>query len=67
VYQWPSLPYSWGARPPSVNRLPGVMWLSYVLRNRLFDAAFRDDLRGFYRDFYHLDLSEPQVQSLLAP
>ena len=67
VYQWPSLPYSWGARPPSVNRLPGVMWLSYVLRNRPFDAAFRDDLRGFYRDFYHLELSEAQVQSLLAP
>ena len=28
VYQYPGLPYSWGARPPSVNRLPGLIWLA---------------------------------------
>lgn len=66
VYEWPALPYSWGARPPSVNRLPGVAWLSYVASGRAFDAAFTDDIRGFYRDFYHLELTGAQLEKLLA-
>ncbi len=64
VYEWPSLPYSWSARPPSVNRLPGVVWLAYVAAGRSFDAAFDDDIRAFYRDFYHLELSESQLRRL---
>ena len=64
VYEWPSLPYSWSARPPSVNRLPGVAWLAYVAAGRSFDAAFDDDIRAFYRDFYHLELSEAQLRRL---
>ena len=66
VHQWPGLPYSWGSRPPSVNRLPGVMWLAYVAAGRPFDAALRADLRGFYRDFYHLALSDTQLRILLG-
>src|SRR5262245_43906068 len=66
VYQWPSLPYGWGARPPSVNRLPGVIWLAYVARGRSFDADFQSDVRAFFKDFYHLDLTDAQMQKLLA-
>lgn len=65
VYEWPALPYGWGARPPSVNRLPGVVWLTYVATGRPFDATFTEDLRSFYRDFYHLELTEAQLQTLL--
>jgi len=65
VYEWPALPYSWGARPPSVNRLPGVAWLAYVAAGRQFGEALAEDLRGFYRDFYHLELTEAQMQRLL--
>lgn len=65
VYEWPLLPYSWGARPPSVNRLPGVAWLAYVAADRPFDTAFANEIRAFYRDFYHLDLTDAQVQRLL--
>jgi iron complex transport system substrate-binding protein len=65
VYEWPAFPYSWGARPPSVNRVPGVAWLSYVASGRPFDAAFTDDIRGFYRDFYHLELTDTQLEQLL--
>lgn len=67
VYQWPSQPYSWGSRPPSVNRLPGVAWLAYVARGRSFDAEFEADLRSLFRELYHLELTEPQIQRLLAP
>jgi hypothetical protein len=41
------------------------MWLSYVAAGRPFDAALRADIRGFYRDFYHLELSDAQMRTLL--
>jgi iron complex transport system substrate-binding protein len=66
VYEWPSLPYGWGARPPSVNRLPGVAWLAYVGQGRTFDADFEADLRSFFQDFYHLELTGAQLQKLLG-
>lgn len=65
VYAYPALPYSWGPRPPSVNRLPGVVWLAYVVRNRALDAEFEADIRGIFRDFYHLDLTEAQMRKLV--
>ena len=46
VYEWPALPYSWGARPPSVNRLPGVAWLAYVAAGRRFDQALTERHQG---------------------
>ena len=67
VYEWPSLPYGWAARPPSVNRLPGVAWLAYVAQGRKFDAGFEADVRSFFQDFYHLELTATQVQRLLGP
>jgi iron complex transport system substrate-binding protein len=66
VYQWPGLPFNWGPRPPSVNRLAGLMWLRYVAAGRAFDAALGDDIRGFFSDFYHLALTDAQLQKLLA-
>jgi iron complex transport system substrate-binding protein len=66
VFQYPSLPYSWGPRPPSVNRLPGLIWLSYVARGRAFDAEFNADIRAFFSDFYHLDLTDQQIRTLVA-
>ncbi len=67
VYAWPGLPYSWGARPPSVNRLPGVVWLAYVLAGRSFDAEFAGDVRALFRDLYHVELTDLQLRKLVAP
>ena len=66
VYSWPSVPFGWGSRPPSVNRLPGVIWLAYVAAGRPFDAAFNDEIRRFYTDFYHLGLTDGQLRTLLS-
>jgi hypothetical protein len=66
VYQWPGLPYGWGPRPPSVNRLPGLVWLAYVVQGRPFDTAFADAVRAFYRDFYHVELTEQQLRTLVG-
>ena len=66
VYQYPGLPYSWGARPPSVNRMPGLVWLAYALSGRPFDAQFDADIRGFFSDFYHVELTDQQLRRLVA-
>jgi iron complex transport system substrate-binding protein len=64
VHDWPALPYSWGPRPPSVNRLPGVIWLAYVSAGRPFDAQYDADVRAFFSDFYHLQLTDAQLRAL---
>jgi iron complex transport system substrate-binding protein len=66
VYEWPRVPYSWGPRPPSVNRLPGLMWLAYRASERALDAAFYAELRGFFRDFYHFEPTEAQLRKALG-
>ena len=53
VYFPPDQPFSWGPRPPSVNRLLGVIWMAYVLRARPFDDAFFADVTSAFETFYH--------------
>jgi iron complex transport system substrate-binding protein len=65
VYQWPSLPYGWGSRPPSVNRLPGVAWLAYVARGGVSAREFEADVRAFFTEFYHLELTDAQFKRLV--
>jgi iron complex transport system substrate-binding protein len=66
VYAYPALPFNWGPRPPSVNRLPGLVWLAYVVGGRALDAEFDRDIRSVFKDFYHLELTAPQLQKLVA-
>ena len=43
------------------------LWLAYVAAGRGFDQALTGDIRTFYRDFYHLELTGAQLQRLLRP
>jgi iron complex transport system substrate-binding protein len=67
TYLAPGLPYGWFDAPPGVNRLIGIRWLASVLYPRHFPESLRDTTRQFYNLFYHVDLTEPQLDSLLAP
>jgi iron complex transport system substrate-binding protein len=66
VYAHPDLPFNWGPRPPSVNRLTGLIWLAYVARGRPFDAEFRDEVSRVFATFYHVTLTEAQLERLIA-
>ncbi len=66
VYAYPALPYNWAPRPPSVNRLPGVVWLAHAVRGRAFDADFDADIRACFRDFYHLEPTDAQLRKLVG-
>ncbi|MDE7009627.1 MAG: ABC transporter substrate-binding protein, partial [Oscillospiraceae bacterium] len=61
VYGAPNAPFSWIDRPPGPNRIAGVRWLFA----RLYPDACRydvdEEIRTFFRLFYHVELSEGQV------
>jgi iron complex transport system substrate-binding protein len=66
VYAPPDLPFNWGPRPPSVNRLPSLIWLAYVARGRPFDDEFRADVSRLYAAFYHVTPTAAQLEQLAA-
>ena len=66
VHAPPDLPFNWGPRPPSVNRLFGVMWLAYVARGRAFDDEFRADVTRAFATFYHVTPTAAELDRLLA-
>jgi iron complex transport system substrate-binding protein len=49
-----------------VNRLIGLWWLGKVLYPDLFPEDLRPRVRDFYRDFYHVMLSDAQLDRLLG-
>lgn len=67
IYLVPSLPFGWFDAPPGVNRLIGVRWLTAVLYPNAFPEDLRSITRDFYSRFYHVELSDPQLDKLLKP
>jgi iron complex transport system substrate-binding protein len=66
VFAPPTLPFNWGPRPPSVNRLLGMLWMAYAIADRDFDAAFFADARAFFAAFYHVTPTDEQLRGLVA-
>jgi iron complex transport system substrate-binding protein len=66
VFFPPEQPFSWGPRPPSVNRLLGLVWMAYVLRSRPFDDAFFADVTSAFETFYHFTPTRDQIARLVA-
>jgi len=62
----PTLPFGWLDGPPSPSRLIGLQWLGQLLFPDIFTADLRAATRGFYRDFYGVELSDAQLDELLA-
>jgi iron complex transport system substrate-binding protein len=65
VYAGPRLPYDWVSRPPSVNRIRGVVWARYVLAGKPFDDVFYTDIQTLFRDLYHWDIDRAGIDRLL--
>jgi iron complex transport system substrate-binding protein len=66
VYEAPQYPFSWLDRPPSVNRIIGIKWLANLFYPEIFRYDMRQETRRFYETFYHVRLSEAQLDELLA-
>jgi iron complex transport system substrate-binding protein len=66
VHAFPRLPFNWGPRPPSVNRLFGMIWLAYVLPGRELDAEFFADTASLFSALYHFEPSQERLRSLVV-
>jgi iron complex transport system substrate-binding protein len=65
VYLSPTLPFGWIDRPPSVNRMIGLKWLTGLFYPDRVDQDLREVTRSFYDLFYHVDLTDPDLDRLL--
>ena len=66
VYEVPQYPFGWIDRPPSVNRIIGVRWIAHLLYPDLFHDDMRAATRQFYAKFYRWQLSDAELDKLLA-
>jgi iron complex transport system substrate-binding protein len=66
VHLSPKLPFGWVDFPPSVNRLIGLWWLGKILYPDLFPEDLRALTHAFYEKFYHVNVTDAQIDRVLA-
>jgi iron complex transport system substrate-binding protein len=66
VYFAPSAPFGWIDRPPSINRLIGLKWLTGLLYPEHFQFDLKQAVREYYRLFYHVDVAEADLNQLIS-
>jgi len=68
VYLVPQSPFTWFDRPPGVNRIIGIPWTAKILYPDKFkDIDMPALTKEFYSKFYHYELSDNEMNSLLDP
>jgi iron complex transport system substrate-binding protein len=65
VFLAPSLPFGFIDSPPSLNRLIGLTWLLHTFYHEQAPGHLREQVRSFYHLFYQVDLTEPDLDTLL--
>jgi iron complex transport system substrate-binding protein len=64
VFHIPEDPFNWLGNPPSVNRIPGMIFLSEFFYKNSQESAHRQ-IRDFYKLFYDYPLTETELVKLL--
>jgi iron complex transport system substrate-binding protein len=66
VYLSPSSPFKWFDRPPGVNVIIGIPWTAKIIYPEKFtDISLKTLTKEFYSEFYHYNLNDDEVLSLL--
>ena len=65
VYGTPNAPFSWVDRPAGPNRRIGMRWLSAVVYPEYIKCDVNEEIREFFNLFYHVDLSDEQLENVL--
>jgi iron complex transport system substrate-binding protein len=63
----PSLPFGWIDNPAGVNRMVGLYWLSDLFYPNVLEEDLRTSVRDFYRSYYTVQLTDRQLEVLVAP
>jgi iron complex transport system substrate-binding protein len=66
VFLAPTLPFGFIDSPPSLNRLIGLTWLLHTLYPDQAPGNLRDQVKAFYRLFYQVDLTDSDLDRVLA-
>lgn len=64
VYGTPNAPFSWVDRPPGPNRLIGMRWFSALIYSDYIECNVEEDVHEFFELFYHIDLTDEQMENL---
>ena len=65
-YLAPTAPFGWIDRPPSLNRIIGLEWAANLLHGARFPFDLQVQTRRFYKLFYQVDVSDSDLQTLVA-
>jgi len=66
VHLVPTQPFNWFDRPPGVNRIVGIPWTAHLFYPGLFPKDWlRMKVKKFYSIYYHYELSDGDLRSLL--
>ena len=65
VYGIPNAPFGWVDRPMGPNRLIGIRWFSALIYPDYITGDVEDEIREFFKDFYHVDLTDEEMENLL--
>lgn len=65
VYGIPNAPFGWVDRPSGPNRLIGIRWFSALLYSDDFACDVNEEVHEFFELFYHIDLTDEQMENLL--
>ncbi len=66
LYLSPTAPFGWIDRPPSLNRLMGLKWMARLFYPDRWVGEMRAETRDFYKLWYHVDLSDEELERLLG-
>jgi len=66
IYLVPTVPFNWIDRPPSFMRVIGIQWLAYLFHPEAYPIDLKARVAEFYRLFLRVDLTEPEINTLLG-
>ena len=66
VYSIPKSPFAWVDRPMGPNRIIGIEWVKSVLYPDLTTKSQNEIIKEFYNLFYHMELTDTQIERLLS-
>ncbi|WP_303922295.1 ABC transporter substrate-binding protein [Draconibacterium sediminis] len=66
IYKVPSQPMGWLDHPPSINRLPGMIWSSGIFY-QYPEEKVKNDILKFYKLFYKYSLTDSEYKLLFNP
>jgi iron complex transport system substrate-binding protein len=68
VYQVPWRPFGWIDRPPGINRLIGIIWLSNLLYPDIYNyGSLTGITKEFFSKFHHYNMTDEEALEILNP